>query len=104
MPFEAEYILDRDGNTGRITLGALYSWKDQARALKPELLRFLNEHDEMCFEGVALARELSVKKSIVLVAGNGLFGAQQIRRVGEGIKNDPYIYASLAYTGTMVKS
>jgi hypothetical protein len=65
------------------------------------VLEFLNDHEDRPFDVLNLARELKVQKSVVRGAANMLHGEQKVARGGEGLKSNPYIYASVLYRGEL---
>jgi DnaB helicase-like protein/AAA domain-containing protein len=100
VPLEGEILLERDGFTGEIHSGGLYTYKEQAMASKDKLLEFLDNHEDEQFSGHQLGRELGVPASICRVAGNSLFAEQRIKREGQGTKGKPYLYAALTFQNT----
>lgn len=103
QPFEGEQSLIQDEFTKRISLGGAWSWKDKARSYMPQVLEFLDDHQDRPFSVVTLAKELRLQKSVVRAAANMLFNDQKINRGGEGIRSDPYIFASFGYSGEMTQ-
>jgi AAA domain len=101
VPFESEMTLEEDPATHRIRISAVWSWKDKARGYKPMIEDLLEQHPDRCFDTNGLAKELRISRSTARAAANMLFGDQKIRRDGEGLKTDPYIYASLGYGGEL---
>ncbi len=101
QPLDAEYRLLKDDYTSRITLGSPWSWKDKGRAVKEKVLAFLKEHNDQPFDLATLARTIEIQRSVVRSALILLYGSQEIKRSGEGLKNDPYIYAAFGYDGEM---
>ena len=101
VPLEAEYVLQRDAETGRIAMGDPFSWKDKGRAAADPVASFLAANNERCFDLAGLAREIHLQKSVVRTALGSLVYEGRIKREGEGLKKSPYIYSSLTFAGPL---
>jgi hypothetical protein len=70
-PFEGEQVLQRDETTHWVTLRGTYDWKEQARAVRPQVLEAVNQSEEW-MSAQELARIIGVKRSIAGSAAKGL--------------------------------
>ncbi len=101
VPFDAEYVLRRDGDSGRISIGDAFSWKEKGRAAADPVASFLAANNNRCFDLAGLAREIHLQKSVVRTALGSLFYEGRIKREGEGLKKSPFIYSSLTFSGPL---
>ena len=101
VPFDAEYVVERNQETARIALGQPFSWKDKGRAAADPVASFLAANNDRCFDLASLAREIHLQKSVVRTALNDLFYQSRIKRAGEGLKKQPFVYSSVTYQGAL---
>ena len=93
VPLGEEYTLNRHPDTGWITLGAPYSWKAQAVALKPQVLQVV-ERSEEPMTASQISKELGLFKSACGLAANMLWEDGEIDRDGTGKRGKKYQYSA----------
>jgi hypothetical protein len=83
-PFEAEQTLHKDADTGWVTLAGAYSFKDQAKGMKAQVLEVIQNSDRELTSD-AIGRELHIQRSVAGVAGKMLFedGLVGFRKEGQ---------------------
>lgn len=96
VPFDEEMRLSRDVETSWVTLEGSFSFKDQARALKPRVLECVQASDE-AMTGAQIGQELGIQNSAARLAANMLVEDGEIMRSGSGTKGKPYVFFSRKY-------
>lgn len=94
-PFDGEQTLKRDSETGWVTLGGAYSFKDQARGIKQQVLEIIRNSDRELTSD-AIARELHVQRSAAGLAAKMLADDGLVRLRMEGKR---YIFFPLKEAG-----
>jgi hypothetical protein len=97
VPLEGEQRVAPNSETNWIEVTGAYTWKEQARALKPAVLEVIEQNaepmtaskiaEQMCHGGL---------RSSIGAAANMLYGDGLIQRTGTGRRNSPYEFSSSA--------
>lgn len=93
VPLGEEFTLNRNPDTGWITLGGPYSWKAQAVALKSQVLSVV-ERSEEPMTASQIGKELGLFKSACGLAANMLWEDGRIEREGKGKRGSKFLYSS----------